>query len=64
MYQPIETLYETKDRLIYEGWEEAMKDFKLRPLTTIERHQFEREMLAHRQAQETPFVLGEPLYKC
>jgi hypothetical protein len=59
MYQPVELLQDTKARLIVEGWARVAQEYTPRPLTTLERHQMERAELVERQAQETPFVLGE-----
>ena len=49
------------EEAIVAGWARVAKDYKPRPLTTLERHQVERAALAEKQAQETPFTLGEPL---
>lgn len=46
---------------IVEGWARVAEEYEPRPLTILERHQVERAALAEKQAQETPFILGELL---
>jgi hypothetical protein len=63
MYQPIETLQESRERAIVEGWARTAKEYNPRTLTLKEWAQVQRAELNERIAEKTPFVLGEPLYK-
>ncbi len=49
------------EEAIVAGWARVAEDYEPRPLNTLERHQVERAALSEKQAQETPFTLGEPL---
>ena len=47
---------------IYDGWVKVAENYEPRPLTILERAQFERAALNEKIAENTPFVLGEPIH--
>jgi hypothetical protein len=55
--------FKDNDEQILQGWMRISEEYRGGNLTEEEEAQFEKAKLADKQAQNTRFVLGEPILK-